>query len=285
MIRLAVIPTLIACLAGAAAAQPLAGTLKTIKETGVIKLGHRDSSVPFSYVGPDRRPAGYSVDLCERIAQAIRRELSLANLRIVWVPVTVDSRIAAVVTGAVDLECGSTTNTLSRQQQVDFSSLTFVDGSGLLVGAATGISGVDQLTGKRVAVIPGTTTEPALRAALGKLSVAAAVVEVKDHAEGLAALEAGRVEAYASDRAILAGLYTSAKDPQKFALTDVLMSIEPYGFMLRRGDPDFRLAVNRALARIYRTDEIWEVYRRWFGRLGRPGSMLTAMYLLYALPE
>jgi ABC-type amino acid transport substrate-binding protein len=285
MIRFVVVTTLIAGLAGAADAQPLSGTLKTIKDTGAIKLGHRDSSVPFSYLGPDRRPAGYSVDLCERVAQSIRRDLGLADLKVVWVPVTVDTRVSAVTSGAVDLECGSTTNTLARQQQVDFSSLTFVDGSGLLVTAASGVSGVDQLLGKRVGVIPGTTTEPALRAALGKLAVAASVVEVKDHAEGLAALEAGRVDAYASDRAILSGLYASAKDPQKLALTDVLMSVEPYGLMLRRGDADFRLAVNRALARIYRTNEIWEVYQRWFGRLGRPGSLLTAMYLLYALPE
>ncbi len=285
MTRPLAVAALVLGLCGAASAQPLTGTLKAIKETGAIRLGHRDSSVPFSFVGPDKRPAGYSVELCERVAQVIRRDLGLADLRLVWVPVTVETRIAAVVSGAIDLECGSTTNTLSRQREVDFSTMIFVDGSGLLVAAGTGISGVDQLTGKRVAVIPGTTTEPALRPALGKLSVAAAIVPAKDHAEGLAALEAGRADAYASDRAILMGLYASARDRDKLALTDVLMSVAPYGLMLRRGDPDFRLAVNRALAAIYRTDEIWEIYRRWFAALGRPGNLLSAMYLLYALPE
>jgi ABC-type amino acid transport substrate-binding protein len=273
------------CVTAPAGAQPLTGTLKKIKDSGAIALGHRDSSVPFSYVGADGKPTGYSVELCQRVAASIARELGIADLKVAWVPVTVDTRTAAVTSGRIDLECGSTTATLGRQREVDFSNMTFVDGGGLLVAAGSAIGGVADLGARRVAVIPGTTTEQALREAIGKRGVAAAVVPVKDHAEGLAALERGQAEAYASDRAILFGLLTSARDPSRLGLAEEMLSYEPYGLMLRRGDADFRLAVNRALARIYRTDEIWEIYRRWFGKFGRPGSMLVAMYLLNGLPE
>lgn len=265
--------------------QEIQGTLKKIRDTKTIVLGYREASRPFSFVGDDRKPAGYSVELCTRIAAGVQQQLGLPDLQIKWVPVTPENRIASVVNGTIDLECGSTTNTLSRQEQVDFSHLTFVDGGSLLVTAASGIKDAAGLRGKRIAVAPGTTTEKALAEWLQKAYITVQVIKVKDHAEGLTALESGTADAYASDRVILIGLALSAKDPGKFLLAEDFFSYEPYGLMLRRGDAGFRLAVNRVLSRLYRSGQIAEIYDRWLGTFGRPGALLAAMYLLQGLPE
>jgi ABC-type amino acid transport substrate-binding protein len=160
-----------------------------------------------------------------------------------------------------------------------------VDGSSLLVRKGSGLAGVQDLGAKRVAVIPGTTTEKALREALQKSLVVAQIVSVKDHREGLAALEGNLADAYASDRTLLVGLAITAQDPNQFALADQYLSYEPYGFMVRRGDSPFRLGVNRVLSHLYRSGEIAQIYARWFGKLGSPSSLLLAMYALHALPE
>ena len=272
-------------LAGPAFGADVQGTLKKIKDTKTLVMGYRESSPPFSFIGPDQKPAGYSVDLCIRIATAVQRDLGLADLQIKWVPVTVDTRMAAVATGTIDLECGSTTKTLSRQEQVDFSDLTFVDGGSLLVTAASGIKGVGDLGGKRVAVIPGTTTEKALAAAITKASVNPRTVTVKDHAEGVATLEKGTADAYASDLILLVGLAAAIKDLVNLRLADDYFSYEPYALMLRRDDSAFRLVVNRTLARLYREAEIVPIFQKWFGALGEPSTLLKAMYLVNSLPE
>jgi len=272
-------------LPGLSPAQELQGTLKKIKDSGTIALGYREQSVPFSFRGADGKPAGYSIDLCSRIVTGIQQQLKLAKLDVKWVPVTPENRIASVVNGTVDLECGSTTNTLSRQEQVDFSHMTFVDGGSLLVKASDKMVAFQDLAGKKIAVIPGTTTETALRAALQKAFVTAQVVPVKEHREGLTALESGTADAYASDRVILIGLAVTAKDPAQFAIAEQYLSYEPYGFMLRRGDSSFRLTVNRVLSSLYRSREVMQIYGRWFGKLGEPGNLLIAMYALHALPE
>ena len=265
--------------------QELQGTLKKIKDTKAITIGYRESSFPFSFVGDDKKPTGYSVDLCIRIASSIQQHLGLTELPIKWVPVTPENRITLVANGNVDLECGSTTNTLSRQEQVDFSYMTFVDGGSLLVSANARIDRLSDIAGKRVAVIPGTTTEKVLAEVLQKAKLSVQVITVKEHAEGIAALENGTADAYASDRVILIGLAMTSKDPSKLALSDQYFSYEPYGLMLRRGDADFRLAVNRVLARLYRSGEIIQVYERWFGSFDRTSNLLQAMYLLHSLPE
>jgi ABC-type amino acid transport substrate-binding protein len=271
-------------LAGPALGQELTGTLKKIKDANTIALGHREASVPFSFVRGDQ-PVGYSVDLCLRVVAALRQELGLPGLGVKWVKVAPETRMTAVASGVIDLECGSTSITLSRLKEVDFSHLVFVDGSGLLVRQGTGITALADLAGKKIAVIPATTTQGALAEALAKASVTAELTQVTDHAVGLAALDSGAVDAYASDRVLLIGLAATSKDPSRFGLLDAYLSYEPYGLMFRRGDADFRLAVNRALTRLYRTPEIWEIYRRWFGGFGRPTSLIVSMYLLQALPE
>ena len=266
-----------------APAQELQGTLKKIKDSGTIAIGYREQSVPFSFRGNDGKPAGYSIDLCSRIVTGIQQQLKLPKLDVKWVPVTPENRIASVVNGTVDLECGSTTNSLSRQEQVDFSHMTFVDGGSLLIKADR-VAAMQDLGGKKIAVIPGTTTEPAVRAALQKSFLTAQIIPVKDHREGLAAVENGTADAYASDRVILIGLVVTAKEGQ-FAIGEQYLSYEPYGFMLRRGDSPFRLAVNRVLSSLYRSREVMQIYGRWFGKLGEPGNLLIAMYALHALPE
>ena len=266
-------------------AQDLQGTLKKIKDSGTIVIGYREQSLPFSFRGDDGKPTGYSIDLCQRIVTGIQQQLKLPKLDVKWVAVTVDSRIAAVVNGTIDLECGSTTSSLSRQEQVDFSNMTFVDGASLLVKTTSNFATFQDLGGKKIGIIPGTTTDGALRSVLQKTSVTATIVPVTDHLGGLAALESGSIDAYASDRVILIGLASAAKDPGQFAIAEQYLSYEPYGFMMRRGDAPFRLAVNRVLSSLYRSGEIVQIYGRWFGKLGPPPKILIAMYALYALPE
>jgi ABC-type amino acid transport substrate-binding protein len=276
---------LIGAQAESAVAQALDGTLKKIKSTGVIRIGHRESSAPFSFMGPEGKPVGYSIDLCERIARAVQAELKLANLKIQYVPVTVSNRMDLVNSGAVDIECGSSTASLSRQERVDFSSLIFIDGGAYLVGRGSGIQGITDFAGKKIGVIPGTTTEPAVQEDLQRNGVTATIVPITDHDKGFLALQAGEIDAYASDRTILVGLLVRENAADKFGVTDQQFSYEPYALMLRRNDSAFRLVVNRALARVYRSGDIVPIYSKWFAVMGRPSGALLLMYRLFALPE
>jgi len=271
-------------LVGDAMAQQLDGTLKKIKESSTFTLGHLTSAPPFSFPGPDRRPVGYSIDLCTHVASKIQQQLGI-NLKLSWVPVTTENRLEMVASGKVDIECGTSTASLSRQERVDFSLMTFVDGGGLLTKKDFNLRATADLRDKRIAIIPGTTTETALNKFLKEEFVSVNYVPVKNHVEGLAAVEKGLAEAFASDRGILAGLAVTSKDPTFFALPGILFSYEPYGFMVRRNDAAFRLAVNRALAGLYRSGDIAPIYDRWFGVFGKPSPAIQAMYLLNGLPE
>lgn len=272
-------------LAAPALAADLDGTLKKIKASNTITLGYREDARPFAFVGDDGKPAGYSVELCTRIAASVARELGLFNLQTKWVKVTPENRIQSVANGTVDLECGSTTASLSRQEQVDFSLMTFVDGGSLLVTDASGIRGLSTIGGKRVAVVPGTTTEKALNIAMSRHAVKPIIVPVKSHSEGVAALDNRTIDAYASDRTILIGMGRTSKDPAKLSLIEEFFSYEPHGFMLKRGDAAFRLSVNRALAAMYRSGEVGPIYEKYFGSMTTAGQMILAMYLLNGLPE
>jgi ABC-type amino acid transport substrate-binding protein len=279
---------LLLCLApaGLADAQEPQGTLRKIKDSGTLNLGFRESSRPFSFAGSEGRPAGYSVDLCLRVVDSVREQLRLSNLKTQWFPVTPENRIQLIVNGTIDLECGSTTVTLGRQALVDFSLLTFVDGGSLLARLGSNISSPADLGGKRVAVVPHTTTEKALANALQKNWISTAqIVSVKENAAGLAAVEQGQADAFASDRTVLVGLLEQAKDPKRLRVSAQYFSYEPYALMLRRDDPDFRLTVNRALVKLYQSVHITQIYEAWFGRFSQASALIRAMYSLNSLPE
>ena len=272
-------------LAQPAAAQQLKGTLQKIAQTKTIRLGYLRESVPFSFVDASGDPSGYSIDLCKRVAAGVQQQLNLQELAIKWVPATLANRFDLVSSNAIDLECGTSTNSLSRQKQVDFSLMTWVDGGNFIVKAGQPSHGLADLAGKKVAVVAGTTTEAALREALKKGYVNAEVITVSKHLEGLDALNKGEVDAYASDQTILIGLALAVRDQMQVKLSDQNFSYEPYGLVLRRDDSDFKQAVNSVLARLYRSGQIVEVYKRWFGGLGEPSPMLIAMFAMNGIPE
>jgi ABC-type amino acid transport substrate-binding protein len=279
-----VVPLLLAQ-AGPTPGQPLDGTLKKVKDSGTLTIAYRESSPPFSFLGADKRPVGYSIDLCLHVARAVQQKVGLADLKLSWVPVRPETRIQLITAGTADIECGSTTASLSRMEQVDFSLTTFVDGGTLLTSAPSNLRGLGDLAGKKIAVAPGTTTEKSLADFLKTEFITVQMVRVKDHAEGIAALDAGKVDAYASDRGILIGLAITGGNPKKYGMADFVFSYEPYALMMRRNDAAFRLVVNRALADLYRSGQIASVFDRWFGAFGKPSGALQVMYRLNALPE
>lgn len=275
-----------AALVTTAHAQSKGGTLGKIKASGTISLGYRENATPFSFTEAGKKePVGYAVDLCRAVAAGIRRDLKLSDLEINWVPVTVGSRIKMVVDGKVDLECGSTTNTLSRRATVDFSLPTFIDGGSYIAKVSSRLENIKDLDGKRVGMVAGTSTEKAFAAAMSQAFAKPEIVFVKDHDEGFRAVRDGKVDAYASDRMILFGLAVTANvDLKEYFLAADLFSYEPYGLMMRR-DPDFRLAVDRELARVYRSGEIVKLFGNWFGALGEPPDLIKAMFILNSYPE
>jgi polar amino acid transport system substrate-binding protein/glutamate/aspartate transport system substrate-binding protein len=268
----------------AAAADP-ASALARIKQSGTIRLGYLEAAPPFLYLGPDQAPAGYSVDLCKSVAEGIGKQLGLGQLRTEWVKLDRQNRLTAVAAGKVDVECGVTTWTLSRQETVDFSLMTFIDGGTVLVRAESELFRLADLAGKRVAIVPGTTTVPELTRALKVRGLAAEMVEVASPAAAVSLRTAGQVDGFASDRLVLLGLGLQAQGASSLRLLDEDFSVEAYALALPRGDYELRLAVNRQLARLYRSAGIDLIYNKWFGALGRPGMLLTALYLLQGIPE
>ena len=262
------------------------GTLDQIKKSGEIRLGYRTDAPPLSFNDSSGQPAGYSVELCKRIAVAVKEHLKLKDLKTTLVPLTSEDRIDAIVNNRADIECGATTITLSRAEKVDFTLMTFVTGGGLLTLANSGIDSLGNLSGKSVAVVAGTTSQTALQKYLQKNLIDAKVVVVPDRGEGMKQLQARTVDALASDQVVLIGEILTAGDPRAYSLGRDLFSFEPYGLVVRRNDADFRLVANRAIAQLYRSGQIEDLFNRWFGQVGlQPTPVLRAMYLLEALPE
>jgi glutamate/aspartate transport system substrate-binding protein len=267
------------------ATAPFEGRLKQIHETKTISLAYRTDALPFSYEEADKKPAGYTVDLCRGIVAVIERQLGVSPLQVKWVPVTSQTRFSAIAGGQADMECGASSVTLGRMKEVSFSTLTFIDGTGLLIRAATTGNSLNDLSGKKIGVIGGTSNERALNEALKAKVVSATVVTVKSREDGLGQLEAGTIDAFASDRVLLLGLIVKAKDPKSLALLGDALSYEPYAIALPRGDWAMKQAVDSALAQIYRSSALPEIYKRWFGSLGAPGPVLETMFGLGRLPE
>ncbi|HSC22934.1 MAG TPA: amino acid ABC transporter substrate-binding protein [Casimicrobiaceae bacterium] len=261
-----------------------AGTLDRIRERHAVVFAYRDGAAPFSFKDSTGVVRGYSVDLCARIAAALERRLGIAPLAIEWMPVNADTRIDAVASGRADAECGTTTISLSRMERVDFSVPIFVDGGTLLVPGKAAVKRLADLKGRRIAVISGTTTERALRAALDVAEAPATLVAVAKPEEGAEAVRAGRADAFAGDRLVLIQLLTR-DEPAAFRILDDDFSFEPYGIVVRRDDADFRLVVNRALVDAYKKGDIDAIFQRWLAPLGKPSPLLNAMFYLNALPE
>ena len=260
-------------------------TLSKIKAAQRINVAFSGDSLPFSFVGKDNKPAGYSIDLCQRIIAHVGRTVGVPDLKVNWLVGTVSERLAMVASGKADLDCANTTATATRMQSVDFSSLVFIDGGGFLVKAGSKVEKLPDLAGKKIGVISGTTTEIRLDATLRQRLVNANVVKVRDGNEGLAMLESGSLDAFASDKVKLIGLAAQAKDPGALALLPEDLSIEPIAFALPRNDSAFRLEVNKALTQIYAGGDLEVIFQQWLGKIGRPSGLLAAMYLLNALPN
>jgi len=276
----AVVATLLVASAVASAGT----TLDRIRDRQTIVFAYRDGTSPFSFKDRGGQVRGYSVDLCAGIARAIQKQLGLAKLAVEWMPVNGDTRLEAVASGRADAECGTTTITLTRMERVDFSVPIFVDGATLAVRAQSSVRRLADLNGRRVAVVPGTTTERALLVALKAVGVTAVLVPVTKPAEGAVAVREGRADAVAGDRIVLTQIALSADDVALPILPEDF-SYEPYAIVVRRDDPDFRLAVNRALVEMYKRGDAAPIYQRWLAPLGKPSPLLNAMFYLNGLPE
>jgi ABC-type amino acid transport substrate-binding protein len=262
-----------------------ATTLDRIRDRHAIVFAYRDGAAPFSFKDREGKVRGYSVELCSRIAADLQRALKLPQLDVQWIAVDADSRIDAVASGRADAECGTTTITLSREKTVAFSLPIFVEGGSALVDAKSKLAQFADLKGKKIAVIAGTTTEQALVREFNSMGMKAILVPVKSTAEGMAMLTKHKADAFAGDRTVLGRLKLTASRPADFDLLANDFSFEPYGLVLPRDDPDFRLAVDRALAALYRTGEIDPIFQRWLAPYGKPGPLLHAMFYLNTLPE
>ena len=241
--------------------------------------------MPFSFANDKNLPDGFAIDLCKRVVNSIERQLNILGLKINWVPVTVQTRFEAVAKGHADMECGSSTMTLTRMKEVDFSSVIFVETTGLLTKATSGVRSISDMSGKKSRSSPAPPTSARSTRSSSAGSSNATVLPFKSRDEALAALEEGKADVFASDKLLLVGAATKAKDPRVLTMLADQLSMEPYGIVLPRGDAALRLAVNTGLAQIYGGDEIVEIFRRWFGSLGRPSAILEAAYNLGAIPE
>ncbi|ANT62806.1 ABC transporter substrate-binding protein [Salipiger sp. CCB-MM3] len=261
------------------------GRLDKIAETGSISIGYRESSVPFSYLDENQKPVGYTIDLCMKVVEAVSNSVG-KELEIDWTPVNPKTRIALMANGTIDLECGSTTDTLTREEQVGYLPTTFVTGTKLLVRADSGISSVDDLDGMTIALAQGTTNERAVKAAAEERGLDIKVLPVRDHAEGMLSLETDRVDAYSTDHILLYGLKQKSKTPDQYAVVGDFLSFDPYAIMVPKGDADFALIGKTALAEVFRSGEITEIYDQWFGPMGvEMTPLLEAAFQLGALPE
>ena len=265
-------------------AQQPDATIKKIRDSKTITIAHRTDALPFSFV-EGNQPAGYTIELCKRIVSSIEQQLKVQPLTVKWVAATSQNRLDLVQKRQVDMECGSTTATLSRMELVDFSSPIFVDTTGLLARKAANAKSLSELGGKKIAVVTGTTNEKALANALKKQLVSATVVQVKNRDDGIAQLEKGTVDAFAGDKVLLLGLARKVKDVSAYTLLDDNLGFEPYAIALPRGDSGMRLAVNRALAQIFSSDTIVDIFRQAFGAEVQPTAPLLVMYGLGAYPE
>jgi glutamate/aspartate transport system substrate-binding protein len=255
----------VALSASPAIAQELTGTLKNIKDTGAITLGFRDSSIPFSYLDDNQKPVGYAMDICNKIVDAVKKELKLDKLEVKLNPVTSATRIPLMANGTVDLECGSTTNNAERQKQVAFTNTHFLTASRYVSKKANNIKSIDDLKGKSVVSTSGTTNIKQLNEANAARGLNINIIPAKDHAEAFLMVESDRAVAFVMDDILLASFVASSKDPSAYVIsTDAFSKPEPYGIMVRKDDAPFKKVVDAATAALYQSGEGAKIYAKWF---------------------
>ena len=248
----------------AARAQELTGTLKKIKDSKTVTLGYRESSIPFSYVNKVGEPIGYSIDLCNAVVDEVSKELEGVEIAVKYKKVTAETRIPAVQSGEVDLECGSTTANFERKKEVAFSPIFFVAGTKLLVPRSSGISSYLDLRDKAVVVTAGTTNEAAVRAISDKQHLGIKFLVGTDHTESFAMLKEGKADAFATDDVLLYGLVATARSGDQYQVVGEYLSYDPYGLMYRKDDPDFAAIVDRTFSRLAQSRELVQLYNKWF---------------------
>ena len=249
---------------GIAQAQELTGTLKKVKETGSITIGHRESSIPFSYLDDKQQPIGYAMDLCAKIVDAIKADLKLPALKVNLQPVTSSNRIPLLQNGTIDMECGSTTNSVDRQKQVAFGPTYFVINVTAAVKKASGIKSLAELNGKTVSTTSGTTSVPLLKKYDKTANVEIKEIYGKDHAESFLLMADDRAVAFVMDDILLAGQIANQPNPGDFVILPESLRTEPYSMMLRRDDPQFKALVDRSVAAVFKSGEINKIYAKWF---------------------
>jgi glutamate/aspartate transport system substrate-binding protein len=254
----------IALCAGVQAQEELTGTLKKIKDAGTISVGHRESSIPFSYYDDKNQVVGYSQDLVMKVVDAVKQKLNMPNLQVKLIPVTSQNRIPLIQNGTIDIESGSTTNNLERQKQVDFSNTMFIIGTRLLVKKDSPIKDFPDLKGKNVVVTAGTTSERLIREMNEKNAMGMNIISAKDHGESFLTLQSGRAAAFMLDDALLAGERAKARNPSDWIIVGTPQSKEAYGMMLTKGDTQFKKLVDDVIAKAQTSGEAEKLYTKWF---------------------
>lgn len=265
-------------------------TLQRIQERGVVSIGHRETSIPFSYIGENNEAVGYSIDLCLKIVEAIEEQLGVDMLEVRYVPVTGQTRIPLIANGTIDMECGSTTNNLTRQLQVEYLPTTFITGTKIASKVSSGITELEDMEGKIIGLAAGTTNEKAIKAAIEAKGLDIKVVPVKDHSQGWLALETDRIDAYGSDDVLLYGLISKASDPSAYHVTGRYLSFDPYALMVQRNDSTFERLGRVTMAGLMRSGEMADIYAKWFEpgptKINMPLSdTLRTAFEIQALPE
>ena len=245
-------------------AQELTGTLKKIKDTGTITIGHREASVPFSYLDDKQHPVGYAMDLCMKVVEAVKAELKMPNLQVNLQPVTSANRIPLMQNGTIDLECGSTTNSVERQKQVAFSPTYFVINVTAAVKKNSGIKSLADLNGKTISTTSGTTSVPLLKKYEKTAHIDVKEIYGKDHAESMQLLATDRSVAFVMDDILLAGQIANQPNPSDYVILQESLRTEPYGAMLRRDDPQFKALVDKAFANAFKSGEAEKMFVKWF---------------------
>lgn len=250
--------------ASAAQAQELTGTLKKIKETGSITVGHRESSIPFSYLDDKQQPIGYAMELCMKIVDAVKTELKMPGLKVSLQPVTSSNRIPLLQNGTIDLECGSTTNSVTRQQQVAFGPTYFVINVTAAVKKNSNINSIADLNGKTISTTSGTTSVPLIKGYEKSKHVDVKEIYGKDHAESFLLMADDRAAAFVMDDILLAGQIANAKNPNDYKILPESLRQEPYSMMLRKDDPQFKALVDKTIGGVMKSGEIEKIYFKWF---------------------